>query len=149
VHIQNFSPEEIVEIAEQLAVGSKRTFEPGLKPLLAKHIRDRHSDSPDEGNGRLARRLVFDIAEGRRSERLALLWREANNPIDPSSGAGVDDVDEAMYIASDFGIGDKLGENEEAQRLIDDSNRGHGRHLADQGVSSRPESASCRRPLSG
>jgi len=29
-----------------------------------------------------------------------------------------------MYIASDFGIGDKLGENEEAQRLIDDSIEG-------------------------
>jgi hypothetical protein len=116
VHIQNFSPAEIVDIAERVAAANARSFEPGLKPKLVQHVQDRFGDSPDEGNGRLARRLVLDVAEGRRSERLALLWKDAD-PLQPAAAR----VDEAVYIATDFGIGDRLGENAEVQQRIDDA----------------------------
>ena len=106
VHIDNYSPAQMVQIMEQHTVVAGYQFEAGLVPRLQKHLED---GADVEGGGNALLGMVERAIQSNRN-RMFLRWRDEQSS---------EQSDSKELVAADFRIGIKLAADEELKSQID------------------------------
>jgi SpoVK/Ycf46/Vps4 family AAA+-type ATPase len=122
VHIDDYSPAELVVVMEQYAA-SKSTpgfvFEGGLQEKLLKHLED-GTDMPSGGSVTQAHAIVDRAIQSNQSRMFDRTLRESNVDVpDPALPAAEQPLGKNVLIAADFRIGVKLGAGDEVKHQLD------------------------------